>query len=121
LLGYLYLGRLSPRNLPKWLGKRILSKKFVNERRFKAKDILLAQSLSRAIQFVRRAASTPDYNITEADVRHIHAMLFENLVSNTGEYRTSNTDVTVPKWYDIPREMRELVNFINSRDYRPVE
>ena len=48
-------------------------------------------------------------------------MLSENLVFNPGEYRTSNTDVTVPKWYDIPREMRELVNFINSRDYRPVE
>jgi Fic family protein len=50
-----------------------------------------------------------------------HAMLSENLVSNPGEHRTSNTVVTVPKWYDIPREMRELVNFINSRDYRPVE
>ena len=45
-------------------------------------------------------------------------MLSENLVSNPGEYRSDNT---ITKWYDIPREIRELINFMNSRDYRPVE
>jgi len=56
----------SNNNLPKWVGRKTLSKKVVNGKRFKSKDILLAQNLFRAIQFVRRAASTPDYNITEA-------------------------------------------------------
>ena len=39
-----------------------------------------------------------------------------------GEYRTNNID-TAPKWPDIPKHMTELVNFINSRDYklRPVD
>jgi hypothetical protein len=67
--------------LPKWVGERILSKKVVNEKRFKSKDILLAQNLFRAIAFVRRMTADRHYNITEADARHIHAMLSENLVS----------------------------------------
>jgi hypothetical protein len=47
-------------------------------------------------------------------------MLSENLVSNPGEYRSDNT---ITRWHDIPKYMTELVNFINSRDYklRPVE
>src|SRR5215467_2057645 len=106
LMEYMYLDvRLeSNSNLPKWVGRKILSKKVVDEKRFKSKDILLAQNLFRAITFVRRMAADRHYNITEADVRHIHAMLSENLVSNPGEYRT---DITVP---EIPREMTELVN-----------
>ncbi len=105
--------------LPKWVGKKIiLAKKIFNEKRFKPKDILLAQNLSRSIVFVCRAAADRHYNITEADVRHIHFMLSENMVSKPGEYRTSNTDVTVP---DIPKHMTDLVDFINSRDYRRVE
>ncbi len=59
-----------------------------------------------------RAAADRHYDITDADIRHIHFMLSENLVSNPGEYRSDD---------DIPKHMTELVNFINSRDYRRVE
>ena len=70
--------------------------------------------LSRAIQFVRRAATTSAYNISEADVKHIHAMISENLADNPGEYRSNNIPDAAPKWF----EMGELVRLVNSRDYR---
>ncbi|HXP50900.1 MAG TPA: Fic family protein [Bacteroidia bacterium] len=103
-------------NLPKWVGRKILSKKVVNEKRFKSKDILLAQNLHRAIAFVRRMADIPKHDFTENDIKNLY-----NMVSGAAcEYRTNNID-TAPKWHDIPKYMTELVNFINSRKLRPVE
>jgi len=57
-------------NLPKWVGKKILSKKVVNRKRFQSKDILLAQNPHRAIAFVRRMADIPKYDITENDIKN---------------------------------------------------
>jgi hypothetical protein len=44
-------------------------------------------------------------------------MISENLVDNPGEYRTNNIPDTAPKWFEIPREMGELVRLVNSRIY----
>lgn len=125
IINYIYNdGLIEDSKLTKWAAAKISLGKAVVIKRFKPKDITLAQNLSRAIQFVRRAASTSAYNISEADIKHIHAMISENLVDNPGEYRTNNIPDAAPKWFEIPREMRELVRLVNSRDYRksiPVE
>jgi len=68
----------SNNNLQKWVGRKTLSKKVVNGKRFKSKDILLAQNLFRAIQFVRRAASTPAIILQRHGVRVVLDILAEN-------------------------------------------
>ena len=93
IIDYIYNdGLIEDSKLTKSAAAKISLGKAVVIKRFRPKDITLAQNLSRAIAFVRRMNADRHYNITEADVRHIHAMLSENLVSKPGEYRTSNTD-----------------------------
>ena len=115
IINYIYNdGLIEDSKLTKSAAAKISLGKAVVIKRFKPKDITLAQNLSRAIQFVRRAASTSAYNISEADVKHIHAMISENLADNPGEYRSNNIPDAAPKWF----EMGELVRLVNSRDYR---
>src|SRR5215469_16984980 len=70
-------------------------------------------------------ASIHDYNISETDIKHIHFMISENLVPNSGQYRTNDFDVTIlPS--EIPKHMSELINFINNKGgafykFRPIE
>jgi hypothetical protein len=110
---------------PKWATEKV-SKGIPIKRknRFKANDILAAQQQFKAIKFVRDIASILDYNISEADIKHIHSMISEHLAnSNSGQYRTKDIDVTVPP-SEIPKHMNELINFINGGafyKFRPIE
>jgi hypothetical protein len=107
--------------LTKWAAAKISLGKAVVIKRFKPKDITLAQNLSRAIQFVRRAASTSAYNISEADVKHIHAMISENLVDNPGEYRTNNIPDAAPKWFEIPRTPKIVQNQLSRLQWHGIK
>ena len=64
--------------LTKWATERVL--KGIPVKKFRSKDIVAAQNHSRAIKFVRRMASTPKYNITEADIKNIHFMIQGHLI-----------------------------------------
>jgi len=58
-------------------------------------------------------ASTPKYNISEADIKNIHFMISGNLIPIPGQYRTDDIDLT-PLPSEIPKDMNKLVNFINK-------
>jgi hypothetical protein len=53
-------------------------------------------------------ASTPKYNITEADIKNIHFMISEHLIPNPGRYRTDDIGLT-PLPSEIPKDMNKLV------------
>lgn len=109
--------------LPKWVTRTIWRGNPVKKSRFKDKDIVVAQQQIKAIKLVRDMASILDYNISEADIKHIHSMISEH---RPGQYRTNDIiDCTIPS-SEIPRKMEELVDFINNKGrtfykFRPIE
>jgi len=109
---YIYhTNRLEGSYLMKWATERVL--KGIPVKKFRSKDIVAAQNHSRAIKFVHRMASTPKYNITEADIKNIHFMISGHLIPNPRQYRTDDIDLT-PLPSEIPKDMNKLVNFINK-------
>jgi len=91
-------------------------------------DIIAAQNHPRALRFISKLATDPKHKITERDIKEIHAMVMERIISNAGEYRQS--DVTVrgagfqpPPFYEVPKHMAELTSFVNRNEYelRPIE
>jgi Fic family protein len=127
-ISYIYnTNRLEGRYFTKRATKQVLRGIPVRKSRFKSKDIAAVQSQQRAIKFVKDIASTLDYNVLEADIKHIHSMISEHLGvnSNPGKYRINDVDSTIPV-FEIPKAMKELVDFVNNKGgafykFRPVE
>src|ERR1700757_2551706 len=74
-ISYIYnTNALEGSRFQKWATKQVLRGIPVKNSRFKSKDIAAAQSQQRAIKFVKDMASILDYNVSEADINHIHSM-----------------------------------------------
>jgi hypothetical protein len=71
----------------------------------------MVQSQYKALIFVRELARIQNYLLTENDIKRLHCLLV-----GTGKYSTSDisdSDLVPP--LEIPKAMRELVDFINNK------
>ncbi len=120
---YVYhTNRLEGSKLPKYATIKVLTaaKGVYRPQRFRYKDIIAAYNHPRAIRYIRKLASIPDYKITEAYIRRIHSTISEHLITNPGQYRDHDVAISgskfiPPSYQDVREEMEGLVNFMNNK------
>lgn len=90
--------------------------------------ILAAQNHPSAIEIVKKIAFNKTYKITEDDIKTLHKIAMDRIIATAGSYREYDLTVrgagfTPPLFYDIPKQMKELVNLINNNpdELRPIE
>lgn len=91
-------------------------------------DILAVQNHPDAISFVKEMAFNRQRKVTEADIKELHRVIMNGIISSAGQYRTFDIQVrgagfTPPPFYMVHDEMKELVEFVNRNDHelRPIE
>ena len=67
--------------------------------------LVYSQNHPRSVLYVKKIASIPNYQITEADIKRIHGMVAEHLVA-AGQYRDHNLGIAGAKF--IPPSFLEV-------------
>ena len=92
-------------------------------------DILAAQNHPSAINLVKKIAFNKTYKITEVDIKTLHKIAMDRIIATAGSYREHDdlavrgAGFTPPLFYDVPKQMKELVHLINDNhdELRPIE
>lgn len=91
--------------------------------------ILAAQNHPSAIEIVKKIAFNKTYKITEDDIKNLHKMAMDRIIATAGSYKEHDdlavrgAGFTPPPFYEIPKQMKELVHLINNNpdELRPIE
>lgn len=91
-------------------------------------DVLGVQNHPDAMKFVKELAFNSQRKIMEEDLKQLHQVIMNGIMGSAGQYRQFDIQVkgagfTPPPFYQIPDEMKELIEFINQNpgELRPVE
>ncbi len=91
-------------------------------------EILEVQNHPNALKLIKELSFDQKYRITENDIKTIHKIIMNGVISTAGSYRQSQINIQganfiPPTFYDIKDQMKDLVSFINNNpdELRPIE
>lgn len=91
-------------------------------------DIQAAGNHPKAMNLIRKLAFDKTYKITEGNIKSIHGMIMNGIISDAGQYRTDERIVrgagfTPPPPYEIRPSMKKLIGLINNNpdELTPIE
>ncbi|MGD1838054.1 MAG: Fic family protein, partial [Nitrososphaeraceae archaeon] len=110
------------------LGETELALRGITVRGKNITEVLEAQNHPEAIELIKKIAFDPKYDIKENDIKNIHRIIMNGIISSAGKYRKVEVNIigavfSPPLFYDIPQHMKELMHVINKNpdELRPIE